>query len=323
MRRLALVIAAVAAVTAALNATPAFAQAVRTFVSGHGTDSGTCGVGSPCRTFAYAITQTAPAGEIVVLDSAGYGAVTITQSLTITNPGGVEAGITASSGDAVTVAAGVQDTIALRGLSLLSNGGANGITLTSGGHLIITDCWVGGFSGNGINIQPNNPLPSPSIQVNVTVSRTVVSRNGGNGIYLATALSTLNVTVKGVFDHILAIDNGFGGIVASGGPNEEGVSVSATVTDSIASGNGNVGFLSFSTAGPVHPTMFIQNSKAVGNTFIGVHATYGTIILTQVATFDNGSTGYFVDTSGVIETYGNNYIADANNTGTLTPIAQQ
>src|SRR5580658_5850422 len=87
-----------------LNATPGFAQAVRTFGSGHGTDSGTCGVGSPCRTFAFAATQTAAAGEIVVLDSAGYGAVTITQSLTITNPGGVEAGVTApSGGDAITI----------------------------------------------------------------------------------------------------------------------------------------------------------------------------------------------------------------------------
>ena len=64
-------LAAVAARAAALSAftmAGANAQAIRTFVSGHGADSGTCGVGSPCRTLAYAITQTAAGGEIAVLE---------------------------------------------------------------------------------------------------------------------------------------------------------------------------------------------------------------------------------------------------------------
>lgn len=63
--------------------------ASQTFVSGAGNDSGACGLAAPCRTFAYAITQTSVSGEIVILDSAGYGPVTITQSVTISNPGGV------------------------------------------------------------------------------------------------------------------------------------------------------------------------------------------------------------------------------------------
>src|SRR5262249_23957897 len=97
---------------------PAAAQAVRTFVSGHGADSGGCSLAGPCRTFAYAITQTAAGGEIVVLDSAGYGVLTIAKSISITNPGGVEAGITAlSSQSAITIAATTVADITLRGLT--------------------------------------------------------------------------------------------------------------------------------------------------------------------------------------------------------------
>ncbi|MDQ6701827.1 MAG: hypothetical protein M3Z96_01330 [Pseudomonadota bacterium] len=42
----------------------------RTFVSGKGTDSGACALAAPCRTFAFALTQTAAGGEIDVLDPA-------------------------------------------------------------------------------------------------------------------------------------------------------------------------------------------------------------------------------------------------------------
>jgi hypothetical protein len=68
-----------------LSAVPAHA-ATRTFVSGTGTDSGTCGRATPCRTFAFALTQTAAGGEIDVLDAAGYGAVTITKGISIFIP---------------------------------------------------------------------------------------------------------------------------------------------------------------------------------------------------------------------------------------------
>jgi hypothetical protein len=67
-----------AAALISLGVASSSAQAVgtgasRTFVSGAGSDSGTCPVSTPCRTFAYALTQTATNGEIIVLSSAGYG----------------------------------------------------------------------------------------------------------------------------------------------------------------------------------------------------------------------------------------------------------
>src|SRR5262245_17075337 len=75
----------------------AHAQANRTFVSGSGNDANPCSLPAPCRSFAGAITKTNAGGEIVVLDSAGYGSVTITKSISISAPDGIEGGMTVTS----------------------------------------------------------------------------------------------------------------------------------------------------------------------------------------------------------------------------------
>src|SRR5438034_10850509 len=56
---------------------------VRTFVSGQGNDSNSCSVTQPCRTLQAAMALTLAGGEIYVLNSAGYGSVTINKSVTI------------------------------------------------------------------------------------------------------------------------------------------------------------------------------------------------------------------------------------------------
>src|SRR5215207_1220698 len=64
-------------------ATFAHGQATRTWVSGVGDDVNPCSRTAPCKTFAGAISKTARDGEISVLDPGGFGAVTITKSITI------------------------------------------------------------------------------------------------------------------------------------------------------------------------------------------------------------------------------------------------
>jgi hypothetical protein len=97
-----------------LSAVPAHA-ANQTWVSGKGTDAGGCPVTAPCRTFAFALTQTAVGGEIDVLDPAGYGPVTITKSISIVNDGVGVAAIGVESGNAITINAGAHDSVHLRG----------------------------------------------------------------------------------------------------------------------------------------------------------------------------------------------------------------
>ena len=66
-----------------LPTTSAHAQATRTWVSGVGDDANPCSRTAPCKTFAGAISKTAAGGEIDCLDPGGFGAVTITKSMTI------------------------------------------------------------------------------------------------------------------------------------------------------------------------------------------------------------------------------------------------
>src|SRR5205823_6774703 len=119
-----------------------FAASQRSFVSGVGVDTNPCSRTAPCRSFATAMLVTSPNGEIVVLDSAGFGTLIITQAVAVVSPLGVHAGISAFSGDAVTVTAGGSDIVVLRSLYINSQGASTGINFTSGAGLHIENCVV-------------------------------------------------------------------------------------------------------------------------------------------------------------------------------------
>jgi hypothetical protein len=122
-------------------------QVARSFVSAKtGNDANNCAPSSPCRTFTRALSPVEPGGEVVVLDSGGYGPFTITQAVAIAVPQGVYAGITASSGDAITISAGTSDVVTLKGLTINSLGGTNGIRFSTGGALVVERCTISGFS---------------------------------------------------------------------------------------------------------------------------------------------------------------------------------
>src|ERR1700686_5897590 len=78
------------------------AQASRTWVSGVGDDANPCSRTAPCKTFAGAISKTAPGGEINVLDPGGFGAVTITKAITISSQC-FEAGVLVSGTNGIIV----------------------------------------------------------------------------------------------------------------------------------------------------------------------------------------------------------------------------
>src|SRR5678816_3893055 len=83
-------------------ASVANAQATRTWVSGVGDDANPCSRTAPCKTFAGAISKTAVNGEIDCIDPAGFGAVTVTKSITI-DGGGTLGSILASLVNGVNV----------------------------------------------------------------------------------------------------------------------------------------------------------------------------------------------------------------------------
>ena len=92
------------------------------FVSANrGADSRHCGaVHIPCKTFQAGVDRVADRGSVVAIDSGTYGAVRVTQGVTIEAPAGLTAMIETVSGIGVDIQAGAQDTVLLRGLTLVS-----------------------------------------------------------------------------------------------------------------------------------------------------------------------------------------------------------
>lgn len=132
-----------------LPTTSAHAQATRTWVSGVGDDANPCSRTAPCKTFAGAISKTAAGGEIDCLDPGGFGAVTITKSMTI-DCTGVSGGILAALANGVIVNAGVNDKVVLRNLviqgTIGTSIGVNGIRFLAGRELHLDHVVVQGFS---------------------------------------------------------------------------------------------------------------------------------------------------------------------------------
>jgi hypothetical protein len=280
----------------------------RTFVSGSGSDANPCSLSAPCRSFAQALTQTSAGGDIVVLDSAGYGQVTITKSVSILNEEGVEAGITVTSGDGITITAAATDVVNLRGLTVVGAGGNNGITFTSGTVLNIQNCVIRGFTGVGLAL-------FPAASANINVSNTIVSGNSGAGVALQP--SGAGTTVTASFEQVQAIHNSDNGFSVFGFSMTSGT-LSAIAADSLASGNGGTGFSASSLSGRVRPTFTVANSKAANNG-IGVDSAANSVMFLNGSTVSGNFTdGFLVETGGTIFSYSNNAITDTTNGGSLT-----
>jgi hypothetical protein len=164
------------ATLAAALALPELAMAVtsqRTFVASYGDDLKPCTTAQPCRGFAAALAATSAGGEIVVLDSAGYGPVTIDRSVTIVAPAGIYAGITVGTGNGVTIATAGID-VRLKGLTINGLGGAYGVRVTAGNSLRLEDCTIANI-GWGVRADGT---------VLVDVRATRFDRNSGGGIWV-------------------------------------------------------------------------------------------------------------------------------------------
>jgi hypothetical protein len=131
--------------------------AVRTWVSTSGSDANDCSRSMPCRNFGAAVTAVDAGGEVVVLDSGGYGPVTINKPVSIICPSGLFAAIAPTSGDAIVI--NVTGTVILRGLTLNSFGAIRGVNFQAGAALHAHDLLVRNFGVSGIH------FVSPSVLV--------------------------------------------------------------------------------------------------------------------------------------------------------------
>jgi hypothetical protein len=192
------------------------AQATRTWVSGVGDDVNPCSRTAPCKTFAGAISKTAAGGEIDALDPGGFGAVTITKSITIDGTWGAGFGSILASGtngvnvnDSATATPGTI-VVTLRKLSINGAGtslGIRGINFTSGKSLNVESCNIFNFTTAGIDANLNNAATSELTVTdtkiyNITVSGKGINLNQANAGSQVIAMingCTFQKTTTGVF----------------------------------------------------------------------------------------------------------------------------
>src|SRR5712671_7019484 len=134
-----------------LPASQAQAQATRTWVSGVGDDANPCSRTAPCKTFAGAISKTAAAGEINCIDPGGFGAVTITKSMTI-DCSEVFASVLVSGTNGIVISgAGIK--VTLRNLDIQGvNTGINGVSILNAAEVVIDHCRIAEFTSAAIRV---------------------------------------------------------------------------------------------------------------------------------------------------------------------------
>jgi hypothetical protein len=272
-----------------------YGQASRTWVSGVGDDANPCSRTAPCKTFAGAISKTAPGGEIDALDPGGFGALTITKAITLDGGGGQVASVLVAGTNGIVVAAGAGDEVIIRNLRINGIGsGLNGIRWISGKSLHVENCWIFDFTQNGIDIEKSDGGKA-------YISGTTSEDNlGGSSAGLLVHNTTNNVQV--VVTNSLFVDNTFG-IAAQDFSN-------VSVFNSEISGNTNTGLQSTITAGGTS-TLQVYHSNAAHNS-IGLFAGgSGTVWISEVGLFDN--TAGITLAGGTVNTAHNNF---NNTTGT-------
>jgi hypothetical protein len=309
MRRLLQLVLFVVCITA--FAAVANAQASRTWVSGVGDDVNPCSRTAPCKTFPGAISKTATNGEINCLDPGGFGAVTITKSITI-DCHEIFAGILHSAINGINISfdsfAGTdtRKSVRLRNLNLQGfNTGTRGIRITggttvTGGSVAIEDCLIdGSFGSPGRGIEDNRTGGGE-----LFISNTTVRNNGGTGIVVIPTSGSTRIDAK--IDNVRVFNNAFG-IVASNGAR-------MTVTNSTISGNTNHGF---GAEGPIGPSELTINNCQISSNGTGILQAAGGTIRVGNSTITNNTVN---GTSGTVNSYGNNRASGNGGVTTLTPI---
>jgi hypothetical protein len=282
-----------------LNTGPASAQASRTWISGVGDDVNPCSRTAPCKTFAGAISKTAVNGEINCLDPGGFGAVTITKSITL-DCHEIFGSLLVAGTNAINVPfdsfTDTRKTVNLRNLNLQGfDSGLVGINISgsnaTGTSVNVEDGLINGFFGgnaSGIIDARNGGV--------LTVSNTTIRNVGGNGISASSPSAALKITLNKV-----RISHAGLGVVAGNGVAIQifGSEVSANTTGLFVATGGQIN---------VEGSTVSQNGT-------GIDSSGGTIRLSNSDISYNG-TGM----TGTVQTFSNNRFTANGAGGTLSPI---
>src|SRR5262245_181060 len=226
------------------------------------------------------------------IPGAGYGALTITKSISIQGHG--FAGISTPSGTAITVSAnggGFGDRINLRGLLIDGVGTGNiGIDYNAGASLNVQDCLIRNFTGPGISVV----FPGAFA---LFASDTLIADNGLGVRFYGTANAG---SITGMLKRIVVEGNAGTGVLALG----TNTVLYVTIADSVVSNNVN-GIEAYGQAYVMVRDTVIANHTA--GTGLGLLADAATVRLSG-STITGNAQGLASGNGAVIYSYGNNKI---------------
>ncbi|HEY2071728.1 MAG TPA: hypothetical protein VGG48_19365 [Rhizomicrobium sp.] len=341
MKKFALIVGLVALTAPGLFATSAQAQATRTWISGVGDDVNPCSRTAPCKTFAGAISKTAAGGEIDTLDPGGFGAVTVTKSMTLADESVGEAGILVAGTNGVTVnliscptsgpPADSSCIVSIRGL-IIDGGptGSNslaGVKFVNGHALVIENCVLRNFQGGSPNGYGIQFTPSTSGTYELDVDNTTIQNNGqagggatiGGGVFIAPGATTS--TIKATLTNVNIFDNTNGVRIDATGAT--GGTIRTTLRNVTVNGSQFHGISSSAGGATTTIQTAIYNSTSNNSGADGV-VSNGTNVTTwlsgDIIMGNNIGVQVGAGPSGVLNSYKNNTIKGNvnDNTGVLT-----
>jgi hypothetical protein len=197
-----------ALLSAIVASAPAQAQngsLTRSFVSSAGVDTNPCTVTQPCATFAHAYTAIAANGIIAALDPGKYGPLNIIGSVTVDGNGWASITATAN-GYGISINAGSNDVVTLKGLAIEGVGAANyGVWFNTGNILNVLDCSIKNTLIDGIYV--GAALNSAELFVSNTFISHINSSQTSAAIYF---LNESQIQSTATLDHVTITDSSYG-----------------------------------------------------------------------------------------------------------------
>lgn len=288
------------------------AQVSRIFVASDGKDNNPCGsLDKPCRNLSVALSKVQSGGEVVILDSGDYQPLTINKAVDIVAAPGAHPGMNVTSGAGILVNGGMNDVVVIRGLRIISQGGARGIHFQSGRALYVESCVISGFT----------PLPTDCCTDGILMTtpstlvvRDTTARSNFNGIRIFSALAAL-------IEHS-QLENNSNGLWA-----EETAKVTISNSQVTGNGSGITAFINSASSASGPAEINVENCRVVGNVQgiiatgkPGDNATIWTLIRVSNTTVTSNGQGLVVGTagSGRLFSRSNNTVEGNNTDGAFT-----
>lgn len=211
-----------------LAAGTAHSATIVTYVSGTGTNAGSCSFTAPCRTVQFALGQTLVNGAVHALDAADYGAVAIGRAVRLVGVPG--ASLTRQASAPVVEITKAAGKVEISGFII--DGGYNPTISVRGidsqiGNITIKNCIVRN-TGNNIGININAQVPGEAI-----VEDTIIEHVGKTGLGFNSSPGTL----AGKVTRVTVAYTGVSGLIVGG------ATTKVSVFDSHFSHNGTDGII--------------------------------------------------------------------------------